>query len=74
MDGKEYKGEGDSVYDAISNIPLDWTQIKTKGTIKVSQGKKKAEKLFYAQMLKAIFASKMRRMAWAKNLNFLLNS
>lgn len=72
MDKKKYKGEGKTIFDAISDIPLTYLEIKTKGVIKIEKGRKNAEKLFYMQPLRAIFANKLRRHAWAKNLETLI--
>lgn len=74
MGGKSYNGKGETIYDALSDIPLSWEQIKGKGVIKVSQGKQEAEKLFYLKPLKRIFANKIFRQIWAKNLQVLLNN
>uniref|UniRef100_A0A6H1ZHT2 Uncharacterized protein n=1 Tax=viral metagenome TaxID=1070528 RepID=A0A6H1ZHT2_9ZZZZ len=76
MNGKDYEGKGDTLFDALSNIPLTYLEIKNKGVIKVikKEGKKikTAEKLFVLRLLRMIFANKLRRHAWAKNLDYLL--
>lgn len=74
MGGKDYEGKGANVFDAITNIPLDWTQIKNKGTIRVSFGKKKVEKFFYLRILRMIFANKLRRKMQAIIFEKLLNA
>lgn len=74
MDNKEYTGKGITILDALLAIPLDYTQIKTKGTIVISQGEKKTEKFFYLKPLKRIFANKLARQLWAINFEKLLNS
>jgi len=74
MDGKSYQGEGATIFDAMTNIPLDYTQIKIKGILEIAKGKLKTSKLFYLKPLKRIFANKLTRQMWAKNLLKLLES
>ena len=71
---KDYKSEGETVLEALTNLPLDWTMIKAKGVVTLSEGKKKVEKLFYLIPLRALFASKSRRAGYAKQLESLLKA
>ena len=70
--GVKHKAEGESIDEAIASLGLSWEQIKAKGVMKVSQGKKSVEYLFYLNQLKRIFANKMTRFIWAKRLGLLL--
>lgn len=72
MDGQIYKGEGETVYDAINSLGLDYTQIKVKGTFTVKQGKLSADKFMYMRPLRRIFANKTLRAGFARNLTLLL--
>ena len=74
MGGQTFKTEGKTIDDALLKIPLDWTQIKYKGTIKVSNGKIEAEKLYYLVPLKRMFVNKTSRFIQAKYLGKLLDS
>ena len=71
--GLEYLGEGETIYDALSNLPLDWTQIKLKGTLIVSEGDKTHEKNFFVKPLRMIFANKGRRMGVARQFQYFLD-
>jgi len=66
------KASGSTVLEAIDNLGLTWQDIKLKGNVKISIGKKKAEKLYYLPQLRKLFASKPFRMMQAKHLNTLL--
>ena len=68
MGGNKYKGEGETLADALKAIPLDYTQIKLKGTIRVEQGGKSFERLFPVIPLRRIFASKIYKEHWASNI------
>ena len=72
--GQTFKTEGKTIDEAIFKIPLDWTQIKYKGVIKVSCGKIEAEKLYYLVPLKRMFVNKTSRFIQAKYLEKLLDS
>ena len=71
-DDKKFKADGDTVLDAINNLGLTWEDIKFKGNIKVSYGKKKTEKLFYLPQLRKVFASRVFRIMQSKYLEKLL--
>lgn len=72
MAGETYKSEGETIYDALSNFSLNWTNIKAKGIITVSDGAKQAEKLFYLKLLRLLFANRLRRKGFAWQLEELL--
>ena len=67
-----YGGKGKTVFDALSNIPLTWREIKLKGTIEVTDRKRKALKMFYAKQLRILFANPGRRQGWARQFEILL--
>ena len=67
-----YTAGGKTVYEAISNLPIDYTGIKTKGVITLSKGKKNIEKFFYMKQLRMMLANHLRRQGWAKQLEDLL--
>lgn len=68
----EYRGEGVSVFDALEAIPLTWSQIKTKGTFKISNGEKTAEKFMHLKPLRQTFLHKAYKQKLARQLEFLL--
>ena len=74
MAGNKHTGEGETIFDALTNIPLDYINIKAKGVITVSNGKKSVDKLFFLRPLRILFVNKLRRHSWAKNFQVLLNA
>ena len=73
-DKRQYISKGESIFEAISNLPVDYTNTKTKGTITVSKGKKKAEKFFFAHQLRMQICHPLRRKGLAIVLEKLLNA
>ena len=67
-----YVGEGETIFDALSNIPRKWNEIKTKGVIGVTDGTPQTQKLFYLKHLRMLFANHLRRKGWAMQLEDLL--
>ena len=65
MANQTYKGEGKTVAEALMAIPMEYTQVKYKGTIRVEQDGKSFERLFPLMPLRRIFASKVYKEHWA---------
>ena len=72
MSGKEYKSDGVDAFDALMNLEVDFTHIKTKGTVTLSVKGKKAERFLYLIPLRRIFSNKTRKAGLAKQLTSLL--
>lgn len=72
MAGNKYEGEGETLFDAMYAIKLEWHDIKAKGVFTIIHGTKKCEKLFYLPQLKRIFANDMVMRLWAKRLELFL--
>lgn len=70
--GQTYTAEGGTVNEALDNLGLNYTHIKGKGTITLSDGKKEASKLYYLPALRRIVANKLRKAQVAKDLTYLL--
>jgi len=68
----EYYSSGDSVLETLENFPLNYLDVKTKGTLKMELGDKKAERFMVMRQLRMLFASKMRRAGIANNFEDLL--
>ena len=66
------KADGTSVLGAIDNLGLTWEDIKLKGNLVVTYGKKKSEKLYYLPQLRKLFASRPFRITQASYLDKLL--
>lgn len=70
--GLKYTGKGETIHDALKNLPLTYLDVKAKGVITVVSGDKRCERLFYLQPLKALIANKLRKIGYAKQLEALL--
>lgn len=71
---RTYEGQGETIYDAITDIGLDYTQIKGKGNLIIKQGKDKCEKLFYLPMLRKLFVNKIFRAIQSRYMKLLLEA
>jgi hypothetical protein len=60
-----YKGKGKDAFEALSNIPIEWHEVKYKGEIELVDGKKKASKFLQLPQLRRLIISKARRKGWA---------
>ena len=69
---KVYRSDGVDAYDALMNLPVDFTHIKTKGTVTLSVKGKTAERFLYMRTLRMIMANKTRKAGLAKQLTSLL--
>lgn len=67
-----YKAEGMTIDEALNNLGLDYTKIKTKGTITLEHDGKTSSKFYYLRPLRRIVANKLRKVQVAKDLAFLL--
>ena len=72
MSGKEYKSDGTDAFDALMNLGVDFTHIKTKGTVTLRFKGKKSERFLYLIPLRRIFSNKTRKAGLAKQLVSLL--
>lgn len=70
--GQDYTSIGETIIKALEGLTIDFTEIKTKGTIVVESEGKQAEKFFYLPQLRRILQSPAMRKAWAPKLEFLL--
>ena len=70
--GEEFTSTGDTVLEALHALGMDYTQVKTKGTITLEKGKKKSSKMYYMRPLRRIVVNKLSRVQVAKDLEFLL--
>ena len=72
MAGNTYKGEGQTLTDALKAIPLEFTQIKHKGTIRMEKDGKAFERFFTVIPLRRIFAGKIQKEHWASSVERFL--
>lgn len=67
-----YQCYGNTILEALNAIPLDYVQVKTKGTIIVTEGERKASKFYNLFQLRKVFANKSWKIIQANYLNKLL--
>lgn len=72
MNHLEYKGEGDSLEEAIKSLGLDYLKVKTKGELTVIKGQKKASRLIHLQKLRRYFMSSVLMSGLIRDFNKLL--
>lgn len=72
MAGNKYTGTGRTLFEAMDALKLEWHDIKAKGVFTIIYGDKSVIKLFYLKQLKRIFANKIVKQFWAKNLEKLM--
>lgn len=70
--GNVYKGEGDSAFEALSQMDCNYTHVKAKGTFTLTDGKRKAERFLHMRPLRMVMANKTRKAGLAKQLESLL--
>ena len=71
-DGEKYTSKGKTMDDAFIGLVVDYTKVKTKGTITLENGKKKSSKFFYLRPLRRIVVNKLKRLQVGRDLEFLL--
>lgn len=65
-------GTGATVFEALDALNLDYTQVKTKGTLTLEHDGKTSTRFYYLRPLRRIVTSKLRKAAVAKDLMYLL--
>lgn len=70
--GEVYKSKGATIHEALDALQMDYTKVKTKGTITLKHGTKKSSKFFYLPQLRRIVVNKLRKYAVGKDLEYLL--
>lgn len=67
-----HRGQGATIEEAFMNIPVEYTQIKHKGTIKLRKDEATFEKFFPVMALKRMFTTKIAKQHWANMLSKFL--
>ena len=70
--GETYKASGKTVDETLLDLVVDYTKIKTKGTLTLSDGKRTSNKHFYLRPLRRIVVNKLKRLQVGRDLEFLL--
>lgn len=69
-DKREYYGK--TLTEAFDKIDLDYTGIKTKGTVSLEHEGKTSHRLLYLRDLRLLVVNKFRKYALGRNLEYLL--
>lgn len=72
--GVLYESEGNTLEEALANLPIEWIKIKMKSILKISKGNKSYEHLFNIARMRSILVNKLSREIWAKRLEEFLES
>lgn len=64
--------KANNIEQALMNMKIKWSSIKSKGTLTIYKGNKKHEHLFTSGRLRLIFGNKLTRKVWCKNLDYFL--
>jgi len=72
MAGNKYTASGKTLFETLDNLKLEWQNIKSKGIMTITHGRRQVEKLFLPKILKRIYVNKIAKHIWAKNLETLL--
>jgi hypothetical protein len=67
-----FESEGVTALDALTSLPIDYTSVKSKGTITLYHNNKKSARFLYMRPLRLVMANKLRKAGMANNLEFLL--
>lgn len=70
----EYSAEGETIFDALNNLPLSFTDVKTKGSLRLKQGRKEVERNMTLAQLRPLVNSKFRKILIAKQLGEMLQA
>lgn len=70
---QEYTSTGKSILEAINGFDLHFTHIKTKGTIKVTDGEKSAEMFFFLPKLRRLMHSHPLKKGLANDLKAIMH-
>ena len=69
----EYTSSGNSVYEALTNIPLKYNELKTKGTLWITRGETTVNRFLHLMPLRFLLAGKLRKQGFAKQFEQLLD-
>lgn len=70
--GQKFEAEGTTVNDTLNALEMDYTDVKVKGTITLTQGNLKAERFLYCRPLRRFVVSKLRKAQIARDLESML--
>ena len=68
----EYTSEASSILEALNGLGLDFTQVKTKGSVKITDGEKSAEKDYTLPRLRRLMMFHPLRKGLANELEMRL--
>jgi hypothetical protein len=68
----EHKSEGKTIEECFENIPLKWSEVKTRGDAKLTDGTRSCEHRFPLRILRRMMINPITRSLWARRLNDLM--
>jgi len=60
-----FTGKGDTIDEALQNVPLDLLKIKTKGMVRIEEAGKSYEQVFHFQPLRRLFRNRISKTHYA---------
>ena len=67
-----YESSGETVFDALKNIPLAYNELKTKGTLYITCGQASIERFMPFLPLRILLGGKIRKQGYAKQFEMML--
>ena len=68
----EYQSSGETVFDALVNLPLEYNELKTKGTLWITRGQATIERFMPFLPLRILLGGKIRKQGYAKQFEMML--
>ena len=68
----QYQSSGETILTALTNLPLSYVEVKTKGTLTITDEKRTASKFYNLPQLRKLVANKMWKIIQANYLRTLL--
>ena len=69
----EYTSSNENLFEALSNIPLHFMELKTKANVIVSKGDRKVERLLHLRQGRMLLHNHLRRKGFVNAFEDLLN-
>lgn len=70
--GKEYEGRGNTVYDAILRLPVEYMEVKSKGLFTLKHAGRKSERMYFLKGLRRVLRNRLLLQGLAHNLEVML--
>lgn len=71
--GKIFTGKGKSIFAALEDLPMDYTNVKNKGNLEVKRGDKSAQMFLNKKPLQRLVVNKLVKAWTAKVIEDMLD-